>query len=188
MPQFVRRLPETRKAIRYAERLHAGQLRQADGEPFILHPLEVAALLHESGAPDHVIAAGALHDTVEKTEATAEDLTVRFGPKISGLVSAVSEDKTITTYAERKAGLREQVVKAGPEAAMVFAADKLSKVRELRRSPDAPVRRRRLTHYRRCLAVLQEKLPGHPLVEELETEVASLVGRVREQQALSRAR
>jgi (p)ppGpp synthase/HD superfamily hydrolase len=188
MPPFVRGLPKTRKAIRYAERLHAGQLRQVDGRPFILHPLEVAALLHESGAPDHVIAAGALHDTLEKTEATADDLTARFGSEIAGLVCAVTEDKTISTYVERKAGLREQVARAGPEAALVFAADKLSKVRELQRTQDAPVRRRRLTHYRRCLALLKEKLPGSSLVEALDVDVAALAARVREQQAPSRVR
>jgi (p)ppGpp synthase/HD superfamily hydrolase len=188
MPEFVHGRPMTRKAIRYAERVHAGQVRQIDGEPFILHPLEVAALLHEAGAPDHVIAAGALHDTLEKTDATAADLAARFGPEIAALVCAVSEDRTITTYAERKAGLRDQVADAGPEAAVVFAADKLSKVRELGRNKDAPVRRRRLTHYRRCLALLKEKLPGCSLVEALEVDVGLIAARARQQQALSKVR
>ena len=49
--------------------MHAGQRRQLDGAPFIEHPLEVAAILHDAGAPDHVIAAGILHDTLEKTDA-----------------------------------------------------------------------------------------------------------------------
>jgi len=187
-PEFVHGRPRTRKAIRYAERLHAGQIGQIDGAPFILHPLEVAALLHGAGAPDHVIAAGALHDTLEKTDATAEDLAARFGPEIAALVCAVSEDRSITTYTERKAGLRDQVAHAGPEAALVFAADKLSKVRELRRTEDAPVRRRRLTHYRRCLALLKEKLPGSTLVEALEVDVGLIAARARRQQALSKAR
>ncbi|MGO9885367.1 MAG: HD domain-containing protein [Solirubrobacteraceae bacterium] len=188
MPEFVQGLPRTRKAIRYAARLHAGQLRQVDGAPFIQHPLEVAALLHEVGAPDDVIAAGALHDTLEKTDATADDLAARFGPEIAALVCTVSEDKTITTYAERKAALRDQVARSGTDAALVFAADKLSKVRELRRTEDAPVRRRRLTHYRRCLALLQEKLPGCALVDALEVDVEAIAARARHQQALSRVR
>lgn len=188
MPEFAHGLPRTRKAIRYAERVHAGQVRQVDGAPFVLHPIEVAALLHESGAPDHVIAAGALHDTLEKTAATADDLTVRFGPEITALVCAVSEDKAISTYAERKAGLRDQVAAAGHDAALVFAADKLSKVRELSRVEDAPVRRRRLTHYRRCLTLLKEKLPGSGLVEALEVDVGALAARARHQQALSKVR
>jgi (p)ppGpp synthase/HD superfamily hydrolase len=187
MPQFERGLPRTRSAITYAERLHAGQLRQVDGAPFILHPLEVGELLQEAGTPDHVIAAGVLHDTLEKTTVTADDLRARFGPEIAALVCAVTEDRAISTYAERKAALRDQVANAGPEAALVFAADKLSKVRELQRAPAAPVRRRRLAHYRRCLVLLQEKLPGCALVEALEAEINALVARVRQQQALSKA-
>jgi (p)ppGpp synthase/HD superfamily hydrolase len=187
MPDFVRGLPKTRKAITYAERLHAGQLRQVDGAPFILHPLEVAQLLHEAGAPDDVVAAGVLHDTLEKTDATADDLAARFGPRITALVCTVSEDERITSYTKRKAGLRDQVANAGSEAAMVFAADKLSKVRELRRAADAPVRRRRLTHYRRCAALLQEKLPDCPMVGALQVELGFLGGRARYPQALSEA-
>jgi (p)ppGpp synthase/HD superfamily hydrolase len=171
----------------YADRLHAGQLRQVDGAPFILHPLEVASLLNEVGAPDHVIAAGVLHDTLEKTDATAGDLSTRFGDRITALVCAVTEDKEIATYAKRKAGLRDQVANADSEVALVFAADKLSTVRELCRAADAPVRRRKLTHYRRCLALLQEKLPGSPLVGALATELGSLTGRGRHPRALSEA-
>lgn len=63
-PTFVR-LPQTQAAIEYAERMHAGQ-RRTDGTPFILHPLEVASLLLYVGAPDHLIAAGVLHDVLEK--------------------------------------------------------------------------------------------------------------------------
>jgi (p)ppGpp synthase/HD superfamily hydrolase len=68
MPAFAQRLPQTEAAVAYAERLHAGQ-RQGDGTPYLLHPLEVASLLHDAGAPDHLIAAGALHDVLEKSHA-----------------------------------------------------------------------------------------------------------------------
>ncbi len=187
MPEFVQGRPKTREAFRYAERAHAGQVRQVDGQPFILHPIEVAALLYETGAPDEVIAAGVLHDTLEKTDATADELAAAFGPAITALVCAVSDDERITTYVQRKARLRDQVALAGTDAAMVFAADKLSKVRELRRVPDAPLRRRRLTHYRRCLALLQEKLPGSPLVGALQVELGLVAGRARRPKALSQA-
>ncbi len=62
MPESLRRLPTTNVAIAYADWRHAGQLREVDGDPFLVHPLEVACLLHVCGAPDHVIAAGLLHD------------------------------------------------------------------------------------------------------------------------------
>ena len=174
------RLPNTRAALAYAERQHAGQGRSADGAPFIVHPLEVAHLLYHADAPDHVIAAGLLHDTIEKTDATAADLERRFGLRIATIVLAVSEDQRITGYAERKRALRDQVARAGHDVLMVLAADKISKVRELKletthtRAPTAPVPcswERRLTHYRHCLRLLEEHLTDSPLVTTLRTEL-----------------
>jgi hypothetical protein len=171
--------PKTHAAVQYAQRSHKGQRRKVDGEPFILHPLEVASLLYQAGASDEVVAAGVLHDTIEKTGTSASDLSRRFGAKVTALVCAVSEDERISGYAHRKAALRDQVSKAGREALMVFAADKVSKVRELRlgrgaAAIGATVLTRRLRHYRRCLALLQERLPDFPLVGVLQTELDSV--------------
>ena len=165
---LVARLPETRAALAYAEDRHAGQRRKTDGAPFIEHPLEVAWLLYRAGAPDHVIAAGVLHDTIEKAGASVGELRERFGPRTARLVVAVSEDPEISGYVRRKAALREQVAAAGPEALMVFAADKISKVREIASSRS--VARRRLTHYRRCLELLERLLSDSPLVTQLRAE------------------
>jgi (p)ppGpp synthase/HD superfamily hydrolase len=161
-------LPKTSAALDYAHDRHAGQVRKADGAPFIEHPVEVAWFLYRVGAPDHVIAAGILHDTVEKAGADVDELRARFGPATADLVAAVSEDPAIPTYARRKAALRDQVADAGPDALMVFAADKLSKVRELRTV--AKVSRRRLTHYRRCVELLERRLSDCPLVAQLRAE------------------
>ncbi|MFL5823097.1 MAG: HD domain-containing protein [Solirubrobacteraceae bacterium] len=125
-------LPRTRAALRFARRCHSGQYRATDGAPFIEHPLEVGCLLAGSGAADHVIAAGVLHDVLEKTTVTEAELHARFGPEVTSLVCAVSEDQSIKGYVKRKAALRQQAAGAGPDALFVFAADKLSKVRELR--------------------------------------------------------
>jgi (p)ppGpp synthase/HD superfamily hydrolase len=175
-PPSFDRLRLTEAALAYAERKHSGQRRHVDRAPFIEHPREVASLLESVGAPDHVIAAGALHDTLEKTDATAPELSARFGPRVAALVSAVSEDKQISGYAHRKAALREQVAAAGPEALLVFAADKLSKARELliAAARQTPIRSRRVRHYHHCLELLQEHLPDSPLVAQLRTVLASL--------------
>lgn len=74
-----------------------------------------------------------MHDLLEKTDASASDLRERFGPRITALVIAVSDDERIAGYARRKAALRRQVAGADEEALTLFAADKLSKLRELRR-------------------------------------------------------
>ena len=175
MPDLIKHLPQTRAALTYAEERHAGQRRKADGAPFIEHPIEVAWLLYRAGAPDHVIAAGILHDTIEKTDTDVSDLRARFGTRTAALVAAVSEDSEIPTYARRKAALRQQVAAAGPEALMVFAADKVSKVRELSLEASSPKpSQRRMTHYRRCLELLERLLTDSPLVMQLRSELNQL--------------
>lgn len=171
--EFDVRLPRTRDALAFAQRAHAGQRREADGAPFIVHPLEVAMLLYEAGAADEVIAAGVLHDTLEKTDATVYELHARFGPRVCEIVCAETDDPRIAGYARRKAELREQVSRAGQDALMVFAADKVSKVRELAlgEGPPIKVRSQRLRHYRQCLAMLQRRLPHSPLVAALAAEL-----------------
>src|SRR4029077_15183434 len=117
--------------------------------------------------PDHLIAAGALHDVIEKTAVTARELRERFGQKVATLVLAVTEDEHVAGYTTRKAALRDQVAKAGEEALMLFAADKISNAREARYEGAGVPRSRRLAHYQRCLALLQEHLPHSPLVAQL---------------------
>jgi (p)ppGpp synthase/HD superfamily hydrolase len=91
----MRALREVQSALDYAATMHRGQVREVDGAPFIAHPREVAGLLLSAGVPEHLIAAGALHDVMEKTPATAVDLRQRFGTAIASLVVAVSEDESI---------------------------------------------------------------------------------------------
>jgi hypothetical protein len=158
---------------------HAGQLRDADRAPFILHPLEVAHLLHGRDYPDSVIAAGVLHDILEDTDVTRDELQERFGPEVAGLVAAVSEPEGGGTYAERKARLRAVVATADADAAAVFAADKVAKARELRMvvarggGADA-VDGDKLDHYWACLALLERRLGPQPLVRQLRFELEAL--------------
>jgi (p)ppGpp synthase/HD superfamily hydrolase len=78
-------------AIAFATVRHAGQQREIDDAPFITHPIEVAGLLRRDGQPDEIIAAGILHDILEKTATTSAELQRRFGPQITRLVESVSE-------------------------------------------------------------------------------------------------
>src|SRR6188472_1769828 len=124
-PSFVRELPITERAVEFAAARHRGQRREADDAAFILHPLEVAQLLRTSGYSDEIVAAGVLHESLEDTDATPEELERRFGPEVARLVCAVSEPPGAGTYAARKARLRERVEGAGSDAAAVYAADKV---------------------------------------------------------------
>jgi len=183
VPGSTAELPKVEAALEYARALHLGQRRKADGAPFISHPSEVTVLLSAAGAPDDVVAAGALHDVIEKTPATAFDLRRRFGSKVAALVVAVSEDESIHGYSARKAALRAQLDSADDDALMVFAADKISKARELRRGPATLAlrrrkdRRRRLHHYGESLALLQRRIPSSPLVGQLAEVLGELTGR-----------
>src|SRR5690242_8019659 len=131
-PSFVEALPTTKAALEFAASRHAGQVRDTDRAPFILHPLEVAHLLQGRDYPDHVIAAGVLHDVIEDADVPYEELVERFGAEVAGLVREVSEPVAEGSYAERKARLREAVAEASADALAVFAADKVAKARELR--------------------------------------------------------
>ena len=186
-PDLIAGLPKTQQGLAYAERAHSGQRRKIDGAPFILHPREVAALLYDAGAPDHVIAAGALHDTVEKTPTTVADLRAHFGAAITRLVLALTDDEHIADHDERKAATRKQAAAAGDEALMILAADKISKARELRLEIATARRRKaaivtasrlqRFHHYERCLQLLERHLPDSPLVTDLRAEIEPLSSR-----------
>jgi (p)ppGpp synthase/HD superfamily hydrolase len=178
-PSFVERLPLTRTALEFALRRHAGQRRDGDRAPFVLHPLEVGSLLRLAGYADHVVAAGVLHDVLENTDADEVELDGRFGPRVSALVRAVSDDPSIEDERARKAALRAQVAGGPMEAAAIFAADKVSKARELRLKlscglPHAEADRQ-LAHYWASLSMLEGALgPHHPLLEQLRFELETL--------------
>jgi (p)ppGpp synthase/HD superfamily hydrolase len=177
-PPFVDGLPVTREAIAYARECHAAQTREVDAAPFILHPLEVAMLLHGRGYDDEVVAAGALHDVVEKTPATIDDIAARFGSRVASLVAAVSDPPGLDEYQARKLALRDQIAQASPDAQAIYAADKLAKARELRAlatrlhaSLSDPTLKARLEHYQSSLETLEGVLPGAPLVNQLRFEL-----------------
>ncbi len=177
-------------ALEFATHCHAGQRRGSDDALFIEHPLEVARLLRDAGCSAVVVAAGLLHDVVEDTGVTNAELDERFGADVAALVCSVTEDPSVRTYRRRKLALREQVRDAGGEAALLFAADKIAKVRELPdqarrdrarfgsvpRGHRASGRRRRyqqlrLEHYRESLGMLEQVAPRHPLVQRLAEEI-----------------
>lgn len=62
------------EAIEFATKAHAGQYRKGTGIPYITHPLGVSKILIENGCPEHVIVAGILHDTIEDTPVTFEEI------------------------------------------------------------------------------------------------------------------
>lgn len=182
-PSFVKRLPAVGDAFRFASRCHSGQRRESDEAAFIVHPLEVGALLDAAGSPEHVIVAGVLHDVLEKTAATPEEVRAHFGKRIASLVVALTENPAIKRFEARKAALRAQITAEGPAAGAISAADHVAKVRELRSriaqargrgEPDPADGERKLGHYVASLATLEEQIPEHSLVRQLRFELEAL--------------
>jgi (p)ppGpp synthase/HD superfamily hydrolase len=175
---FAQDLPLTQQAIAFATDRHASQRRDSDGARFIAHPVEVAALLGRSGYPDFVVAAAVLHDVLEDTGAESPDLEDRFGPQVSDLVALVSDDPSIEDEEAQKDDVRDRVRGGGRNAQAVYAADKVSKVRELRMlmagglgREQAETKRRR---YRKSLDMLERELDDGRLVDLLRYELEAL--------------
>jgi len=117
-------------AVSFAAELHREQFRKGTQIPYILHPLEVMGILRAMGADAALQAAGVLHDTVEDTPATHEQLADLFGEEVAGLVAGHTEDKS-RTWRERKEHTIEQLRTADRRLKMLVMADKLSNLRSI---------------------------------------------------------
>jgi (p)ppGpp synthase/HD superfamily hydrolase len=124
--------PALREAYQLAADAHRGQTRKDGTSPYIGHPLAVARMLHEAGLDEDTLTAALLHDVVEDSELTIDEVVERFGVSVGELVAALTDDRTIEDYAERKREHRDRVERAGPRAAAIYAADKLVNVRDMR--------------------------------------------------------
>jgi guanosine-3',5'-bis(diphosphate) 3'-pyrophosphohydrolase len=121
------------RAVDFAEKAHRGQPRRdKDKSPYIHHPIAAANILANEGGIDDpvVLAAALLHDTIEDTSATFEELAGLFGEKVASIVLEVTDDKDLPKE-ERK---RLQVVHAAGksrEAKLVKLADKTANLRDI---------------------------------------------------------
>lgn len=122
-----------RDAFAMARQAHSGQIRNASrGRPYIEHPVAVAEALRDLDCSEEVLAAALLHDVVEESEIEVENLRERFGERIADLVDALTDDAELEPYELRKREHRAQVQAAGPDALVIYAADKLANVTMLR--------------------------------------------------------
>lgn len=121
------------KAIEYATKVHSGQYRKATRIPYIIHPLAVARILIEQDSRTEVVCAGILHDTLEDTRATAEEICRLFGKEVTDLVESVSEpNKSDHTWENRKSYTLKHLRTASPETLLITLADKLDNIMSIR--------------------------------------------------------
>jgi (p)ppGpp synthase/HD superfamily hydrolase len=179
------RSPLVRAALEQARSDHAGQIRNGSGGmPYIEHPMTVAARLDERGYRDEVLAAALLHDVVEDSDRTLDELREKFGAEVAGLVGALTDDQSIESYKERKIEHRERLAVAGGEALAIYAADKLTNAVTLRaahaeegdsvRDEFKVPLELKLQVWSEDVDLLREKAPALPFIEQLEEEISAL--------------
>lgn len=120
-------------AISFAVEKHKNGLRKGTKMPYIVHPLEVMHNLMLMGADKNLMAAGVLHDTVEDTDATLEEIAAKFGDDVAALVSSHTEKDKSLSWKTRKEIALEHLKHANKREQMLVLADKLSNMRAIAR-------------------------------------------------------
>ena len=131
-------------AVRFLIDAYAGvNVRSGKGLP---HAQAVADVLRRTGSDEHTELVGLLHDVVEDTPRTVDDVREDFGATIATMVGSLTEDPTIRRYAQRKRALRSTIAAAGSPVVDVAIADKIATLRHARLT-GLPVSDRKLRHY-----------------------------------------
>ena len=123
------------RAITFAVKAHQGMERKGKGFPYIVHPMESVCIVATMTNDQELLAAAALHDVIEDTDTTAEDLKKEFGERVAMLVEAESDDKTggskAETWRQRKQATLDRLRNADLDIKIVALGDKLSNMRAI---------------------------------------------------------
>jgi myo-inositol-1(or 4)-monophosphatase len=171
------------RAIVFAVQAHAGTERRGKGYPYIIHPLEAMEIVATMTTDQELLAAAALHDTVEDTDVTVEQIRAEFGERIASLVADESEERLEgvseeESWFDRKQAAIAHLATASHDAKIIALGDKLSNMRAIAR--DYVVQKNSLWnlfhvkdrkyhewHYRSLVAALRE-LEGTFAYKEFE--------------------
>jgi len=173
------------QALAKATAAHAGQIRNGSGGlPYIEHPRMVAATLAARGYAEETLAAALLHDVVEDSDTTVEDLRGEFGDTIADLVAALSDDESIESYRDRKDEHRGRVAAVDGDALAIYAADKLTNMSTLHEAIKAEGMRvaeeydvpigLKLEVWEADAAMLRHEAPELSLLDPLDTAISRL--------------
>ncbi len=127
------------RAVAFAVDAHTGQLRKGTKLPYVLHPLEAATICATMTDDEDVLAAAALHDTLEDTPTTKQTLEERFGSRVTELVLAQTENKrkdqpaSATWRTRKEESLEHLRTSDDHQAKMIYLSDKLSNIRSTAR-------------------------------------------------------
>ncbi|MFJ5758815.1 HD domain-containing protein [Neobacillus sp. NPDC093182] len=119
------------KALLTASKSHEGQYRKNTDIPYITHPVTVGFMLLRKGYSEEIVAAGILHDTVEDTPLTLDEIKREFGSKIAEIVDGSSEPDKSLSWKDRKEHTIEFLKTASEDVRAVVCADKLHNIRSI---------------------------------------------------------
>jgi len=137
---------DIKKAIQFGAQKHKGQVRKFDGKPYFGHPTRVAETIKKITKDKDVIIAAYLHDTVEDTETTVEELVKTFNKRVAALVKELT---TVMGPADNKAEyLLKKMNSMSKEALLIKLADRLDNVSDFPTAPEKFVKKySKETHY-----------------------------------------
>lgn len=126
------------RAIVFAVHAHAGTERRGKGFPYIVHPMEAVEIVATMTSDQELLAAAALHDTVEDTDVTIEQIRTEFGDRVASLVAAESDEPhqsrdCIENWRARKQAAIDRLSSGSRDAKIVALGDKLSNMRAIAR-------------------------------------------------------
>ena len=112
---------------------HKGQTRKYSGLPYIIHPIEVATIVEEAGGTDDMIAAALLHDVIEDTDFTYEDIAEKVSPEVADLVQGMTEvaKPEDGNRAKRKSMDKDFLAQQSPEVQTIKYADVISNTQDI---------------------------------------------------------
>lgn len=169
------------QAIQFAAIKHADQLRKSTAIPYISHPFAVAMLLQEAGHRAEVVAAGMLHDTLEDTSATAEEVSSLFGTEVLRLVEAASEPNKSLRWEERKRHTMSLLAQRADDELAIIIADKLHNLQSIRRDIELDGdkiwgrfnrgKEQQAWYYKGIVQAVKNRTEQVPLIVDLEREL-----------------
>jgi (p)ppGpp synthase/HD superfamily hydrolase len=175
-------------ALALAARVHRQQTRKGSDIPYIVHLAHVSVILIRHGFAEDLAIAGLLHDAVEDQDLPLEDIEAGFGPEVAAMVAALTERKheegVERPWEARKREALHQLRRANLDAVAVKAADALHTVRSLLAglAAEGPAlwanfsrgADQSLWFYESVAEIVRERLPEHPLADELDRAVDGL--------------
>lgn len=176
-------------ALRFADEAHSGQFRKGSRVPYLIHPLNVARILLDHGCSDDLAVAALLHDTVEDTEVTVEEIRTIFGDTIARLVEFATEPGPLWTWEKRKEHTLEILASGETPALLLSIADKLDNMLSIRHDLERcgektwdrfkRPRSKQRWYYESLSRIFDARLvnsPGVELAAKFHTEVEAVFG------------